>query len=267
MPTALEKARQAPDSMKARILSAARKLFGEYGFHGVTTRMIAKEVGIDISTLHYHWGEKQELYEAVLTDLSDEIRAKLVDIEALVHGKPLAVRLEVAIDVMCDHLFGNPESANLMLFSYFSKNRLTSDIDVRGEPVFGKIAEEHQVGRFGVAEEVIAHDVDGHFEAHGQGLAMHQRLDIHQLGADLVAQIGQHRFVQLLFFTPMVVEGGDVDAHLLGDHARGYPVKTIFAEQLACGRQDPGFHRIGRLARLFKSGGHGRTAFPSLTTP
>ena len=131
MPTALEKARQAPDSMKARILSAARKLFGEYGFHGVTTRMIAKEVGIDISTLHYHWGEKQELYEAVLTDLSDEIRAKLVEIEDLVHGKPLAVRLEVAIDVMCDHIFGNPESANLMLFSYFSKNRLTSDIDVR----------------------------------------------------------------------------------------------------------------------------------------
>ena len=94
-------------------------------------RVVTKEVGIDISTLHYHWGEKQELYEAVLTDLSDEIRAKLVEIEDLVHGKPLAVRLEVAIDVMCDHIFGNPESANLMLFSYFSKNRLTSDIDVR----------------------------------------------------------------------------------------------------------------------------------------
>jgi AcrR family transcriptional regulator len=128
MPTALEKARQAPDSMKARILAAARLLFGEYGFHGVTTRMIAKEVGIDISTLHYHWGEKQDLYEAVLTDLSDEISDKLVEIEDLVHGKPLSVRLEVAIDVMCDHLFGNPESANLMLFSHFSKNRLNSEI-------------------------------------------------------------------------------------------------------------------------------------------
>lgn len=131
MPTALEKARQAPDSMKARILSAARKLFGEYGFHGVTTRMIAKEVGIDISTLHYHWGEKQDLYEAVLTDLSDEIRTKLIHIEDLVHGKPLSIRLEVAIDVICDHLFSNPESANLMLLSHFSKTRLTSEIDKR----------------------------------------------------------------------------------------------------------------------------------------
>lgn len=128
MSTTLEKARQAPDSMKAKILGAARILFGEYGYHGVTTRMIAKEVSIDISTLHYHWGEKQELYEAVLTDLSDEIREKLVEIEHLVHGKPLTVRLEVAIDVMCDHLFGNPGSANLMLFSHFSKNRLNSEI-------------------------------------------------------------------------------------------------------------------------------------------
>jgi len=117
--------------MKARILAAARKLFGEYGYHGVTTRMIAKEVGIDISTLHYHWGEKQGLYEAVLTDLSDEIRAKLIEIEGIVHGQPLEVRLEVAIDVMCDHLFGNPESANLMLFSHFSKNRISGAVDDR----------------------------------------------------------------------------------------------------------------------------------------
>lgn len=131
MASALEKARQDPESMKARILVAARRLFGEYGYHGVTTRMIAKAVGIDISTLYYHWGEKQDLYEAVLTDLSDEIRGKLIEIETMVRGKPLAERLAVAIEVMCDHLFANPESANLMLFSHFSKNRITTALDAR----------------------------------------------------------------------------------------------------------------------------------------
>jgi len=131
MSSPLEKARQAPDSMKGRILSMARKLFGEYGFHGVTTRMIAKEVGIDVSTLYYHWGEKLDLYEAVLTDLNDEIAGKLSEIEKMVRGKPLDVRLEVAIDVMCDHLFQNPEASNLMLFSYFSKTRIRSDLDNR----------------------------------------------------------------------------------------------------------------------------------------
>jgi len=131
MSSPLEKARQAPDSMKGRILSAARRLYGEYGFHGVTARMIAKEVGIDVSTLYYHWGDKQDLYEAVLTDLNEEIRQKLAEIEKIVRGKPIAVRLEVAIDVMCDHLFQNPETSNLMLFSFFSKTRTQSDLDTR----------------------------------------------------------------------------------------------------------------------------------------
>lgn len=117
--------------MKGRILSTARRLYGEYGFHGVTARMIAKEVGIDVSTLYYHWGDKQDLYEAVLTDLNEEIRQKLAEIEKIVRGQPIAVRLEVAIDVMCDHLFQNPETSNLMLFSFFSKTRTQSDLDTR----------------------------------------------------------------------------------------------------------------------------------------
>ena len=71
MATPLEKARLNPESMKAKILISARKLFGEYGFHGTTTRMIASEVGIDISTLYYHWGEKGDLYEAVIIDMND----------------------------------------------------------------------------------------------------------------------------------------------------------------------------------------------------
>ncbi len=131
MPSPLEKARQAPDSMKARILNTARRLFGEYGYHGVTARMIAEAVGIDVSTLYYHWGEKQDLYEAVLMDLDFEVKNKLKEIEAMVHGKPLATRLEVAIDTMCDFLFAHPEVANLMLFSYFSKNRMDFNFEGR----------------------------------------------------------------------------------------------------------------------------------------
>ena len=33
MASTLEKAKQNPDSMKAKILTAARRLFGEYGFY------------------------------------------------------------------------------------------------------------------------------------------------------------------------------------------------------------------------------------------
>ena len=81
MATPLEKARKAHDSMKARILRAARRIFGEYGFHGTTTRMIAQEVGIDISTLYYHWGEKGDLYEAVVLDINEELGITIILVE------------------------------------------------------------------------------------------------------------------------------------------------------------------------------------------
>lgn len=129
MPTPLEKARKNPGSMKARILKSARLLFGEYGYHGVTTRMIANEVGIDISTLHYHWGDKENLYEAVIIDINDEMKQKLLDIEKIVSGKSIVTRLEVAIEIMCDYLFANPEVSKLTIVSFFNKTRPDGIID------------------------------------------------------------------------------------------------------------------------------------------
>ena len=123
MATPLEKARKDPASMKGKILKAARRIFGEYGFHGTTTRMIAREVGIDISTLYYHWGEKGDLYEAVIEDINEDLRRKLQEVEGVIHGLPLAMRLQISIDRMTDFLFECPEISNLLLFRYFRKTR------------------------------------------------------------------------------------------------------------------------------------------------
>lgn len=130
METTLEKARRDPESMKARILTVARRLFGQYGFHGTTTRMIAQEVGIDISTLHYHWGEKKDLYEAVILDINNDLGRKLVEVERTIHGRPLAERMAVAIDAMTDYLFQYPEISNLILFRYFARTRDVLDVKV-----------------------------------------------------------------------------------------------------------------------------------------
>ena len=129
MTTPLDKARRDPESMKARILDVARRIFGEYGFHGTTTRMIAQEVGIDISTLHYHWGGKKDLYEAVVTDISKDLRQTLIDVEKVIHGRPLGERLAIAIDLTTDYLFAHPEVSNLILFRYFGKTRYEGNLD------------------------------------------------------------------------------------------------------------------------------------------
>jgi len=126
----LEKARRDPDSMKGRVLSAARTLFSEYGYHGTTTRMIAKEVGIDISTLYYHWGEKKDLFESVVVDVLGDWRAMLKDLEQKAKGKALYDRYEVAIDHICDYLASHPEVPNLMLFQQFGKTKQVFGDDI-----------------------------------------------------------------------------------------------------------------------------------------
>lgn len=126
--------------MKGRILEVARRIFGEYGFHGTTTRMIAQEVGIDISTLYYHWGEKGDLYEAVVLDIYEDLRLKLIEIEKLIHERPLAARIEIALDVMTDYLFAHPEISNLILFRYFAKTRHASPLDFRVPEFMGSVA-------------------------------------------------------------------------------------------------------------------------------
>jgi len=140
MASRLEKAKQDPNSMKARILSSARRIFGQYDFDSTTTRMIAKDVGIDISTLYYHWGEKQDLYEAVIIDVGDEIQEKLNEIEKKVSGRSLTTRLEIAIDMMCDYLFLHPEVPNLILFGYFKKARHGVTLDIKMSEYIANIA-------------------------------------------------------------------------------------------------------------------------------
>ena len=140
MSSRLEKARKDPNSMKAKILSSARKLFGEYGYNDTTTRMIAGDVGIDISTLYYHWGEKQDLYEAVLIEISEEIQIKLIEVEKTVSGQSLAARLELAIEMMSDYLFSHPEVSNLILFGYFNKTRHGVTLDIGMSQYISNIA-------------------------------------------------------------------------------------------------------------------------------
>jgi AcrR family transcriptional regulator len=73
----LELAREAPGSTKARILAAAEAVFAARGFEGASTREIAGNAGVNISSLHYHWASKETLYVAVFHDVFDRLTALL----------------------------------------------------------------------------------------------------------------------------------------------------------------------------------------------
>lgn len=49
-------------STKELLIVTAGELFAEFGFDGVSTRMIADEAGVKLSGIHYHFGGKERLY-------------------------------------------------------------------------------------------------------------------------------------------------------------------------------------------------------------
>jgi AcrR family transcriptional regulator len=52
--------------LKEAILDSAEGLFARHGFYGVTTRQVAAEAGVDTALIHYYFGAKRELFDAVL---------------------------------------------------------------------------------------------------------------------------------------------------------------------------------------------------------
>ncbi len=58
----------------------------------------------------------------------------------VIHGLPLARRLEISIDMMTEHLFLHPEISNLILFRYFGKTRREISLDFKVPEFISDIA-------------------------------------------------------------------------------------------------------------------------------
>ena len=56
----------ARPSAREKILDTAERLFAEHGLEGVSLRAINAEAGLSPAALHYHFGTKQALVEALL---------------------------------------------------------------------------------------------------------------------------------------------------------------------------------------------------------
>jgi len=126
--TALDKAREAPGSTKARILDAAEAVFASRGFTGASTREIAARAGVNISSLHYHWASKETLYVAVFRNVFDQLLELIRHTLDTLQGQALDRRVVIdqAMDRLFDFFAGNPH-VPILLVRRIVEN---ADIDV-----------------------------------------------------------------------------------------------------------------------------------------
>lgn len=93
---------RGPAATKERILDAAEALFMEHGFEATSLRSITATAGVNLAAVNYHFGSKEELFQAVLTRRLDPMNrervALLNDLER--RAAPGAVSCEQILSAM-----------------------------------------------------------------------------------------------------------------------------------------------------------------------
>ena len=91
--------REAPASTRGedtreRLIEAAIRIFGELGFEGASTRMLADAAGANLAAIPYHFGNKEGLYRAaaefIVGRCSQDILPTLEKVDLAVAAKRLS---------------------------------------------------------------------------------------------------------------------------------------------------------------------------------
>ncbi len=93
-------------------MQAATQCFAEAGFAGATTRSVAEKAGVNVATLHYHFGNKESLYNSAWVEAT---REKLPE-----PGQPAALphdRVTCLIQTILEYSAQRPALSRLSLFN------------------------------------------------------------------------------------------------------------------------------------------------------
>jgi AcrR family transcriptional regulator len=100
---AQESPRDSNASTRERLLQAALEVFAEHGYRAATIREICGRAEANVAAVHYHFGDKRKLYEAIYGRLFDTLRERRrADLAA---DAPPEERLRIHIKTLLEEIF------------------------------------------------------------------------------------------------------------------------------------------------------------------
>lgn len=90
---------------QARLLEAAGEIFAEFGYRAATVRQICDKARANVASVNYYFGDKEQLYLAVLRSVPDAHAEKYPSAARLPVGAPPEIRLRAYIESLLHRVF------------------------------------------------------------------------------------------------------------------------------------------------------------------
>lgn len=100
-------------NVRERILQAAREVFTVHSFKAASTRMIAKQAGVEHPMIHYYFDSKEKLFYAMAEAIYNETLPVEESWYSGLEGKSLRDGFSLFIDRMLDYTMAKPDALRI----------------------------------------------------------------------------------------------------------------------------------------------------------
>ena len=171
---------------RAQLLSHAREVFAEDGYHGAGMERIAQRAGVTKPVLYQHFQSKKELYIALL---DFDMERLLEHVKAAIAGAAGHQRIQRGLAAYFDYFEQNADSFRLLFRETMgSDTEFREAIDRFHDAAAGSIGEiiAEETGKMVEVSELLARGLMGMAEAAAQWwMDRKQHLDKEELVRDL----------------------------------------------------------------------------------
>lgn len=131
---------------RAKIAAAAEQLFASRGYDGTVVRDIARKAGVNGAMIHYYFGSKAALYQAILDGAASKVQGLLV--ETAGGSGSTQERLARFVDAYATYILSQPNLARILY-----REMLTGGKHIK------RIAQRYAVTNYTILRDTISEGV------------------------------------------------------------------------------------------------------------